>query len=90
VEMARLLAARRGDPVRIEGVTDPSDPDRDRLESGFAAGWAGGQDAGGEAVESARLGGPDAIHAGPTFAEWLASAPADAEVPRWPAAAGEQ
>jgi uncharacterized protein YbjT (DUF2867 family) len=27
VEMARLLAARRGDPVKIEGVTDPSDPD---------------------------------------------------------------
>jgi uncharacterized protein YbjT (DUF2867 family) len=27
VEMARLLATRRGDPVKIEGVTDPSDPD---------------------------------------------------------------
>lgn len=27
VEMARLLATRRGDPVKIEGVSDPSDPD---------------------------------------------------------------
>jgi hypothetical protein len=27
VDMARLLAARRGDPVKIEGVSDPSDPD---------------------------------------------------------------
>lgn len=34
LEVARLLAARRGDPVRIEGVTDPSDPDRDLVESG--------------------------------------------------------
>jgi uncharacterized protein YbjT (DUF2867 family) len=34
VEMATLLAARRGDPVRIEGVSDPSDPDRDLFESG--------------------------------------------------------
>jgi uncharacterized protein YbjT (DUF2867 family) len=34
VETARLLAALRGDPVRIEGVTDPSDPDRDLVESG--------------------------------------------------------
>ena len=25
--MARLLATRRGDPVKIEGVSDPSDPD---------------------------------------------------------------
>jgi hypothetical protein len=29
VEMARLLAARRGDPARIEGMSDPDDPDRD-------------------------------------------------------------
>jgi uncharacterized protein YbjT (DUF2867 family) len=29
VEMARLLVARRGDPVRIEGMSDPDDPDRD-------------------------------------------------------------
>ena len=34
VEMARLLVARRGDPVRIEGVSDPSDPDHDVYESG--------------------------------------------------------
>jgi uncharacterized protein YbjT (DUF2867 family) len=34
VEMARLLVARRGDPVRIEGVTDPADPDGDLYESG--------------------------------------------------------
>ena len=34
VEMARLLAARRGDPVRIEGVSDPDDPDRDLYTSG--------------------------------------------------------
>jgi hypothetical protein len=27
VEMATLLLARRGGPARIEGVTDPSDPD---------------------------------------------------------------
>jgi uncharacterized protein YbjT (DUF2867 family) len=34
VETAKLLVARRGDPVRIEGVSDPADPDRDVLESG--------------------------------------------------------
>jgi uncharacterized protein YbjT (DUF2867 family) len=34
VEMATLLAARRGDPVRIEGVTDPEDPDRELYEQG--------------------------------------------------------
>jgi uncharacterized protein YbjT (DUF2867 family) len=34
VEMARLLVARRGDPLRIEGVSDPADPDRDVYESG--------------------------------------------------------
>jgi uncharacterized protein YbjT (DUF2867 family) len=34
VDMARLLAARRGDPVRIEGVSDPADPDRDLYETG--------------------------------------------------------
>jgi uncharacterized protein YbjT (DUF2867 family) len=34
VEMATLLAARRGDPVRIEGVSDPADPDRDLFEEG--------------------------------------------------------
>jgi hypothetical protein len=34
VEMAKLLAARRGDSVRIEGVSDPADPDRDLYENG--------------------------------------------------------
>jgi uncharacterized protein YbjT (DUF2867 family) len=34
VEMATLLAARRGDPVRIEGVSDPADPDHGLNESG--------------------------------------------------------
>jgi uncharacterized protein YbjT (DUF2867 family) len=29
VEIAKLLAARRGDPARIEGMSDPDDPDRD-------------------------------------------------------------
>jgi len=34
VEMARLLAARRGDTVKIEGVSDPADPDSRLNESG--------------------------------------------------------
>jgi uncharacterized protein YbjT (DUF2867 family) len=34
VDMARLLVARRGDPLRIEGVTYPADPDRDLYETG--------------------------------------------------------
>src|SRR5438093_3734601 len=34
VEMARLFAARRGDPLRIEGVSNPADPDRDVYETG--------------------------------------------------------
>jgi uncharacterized protein YbjT (DUF2867 family) len=34
VDMARLLAARRGDPGRIEGVSDPDDPDRALFETG--------------------------------------------------------
>ena len=34
VDMAILLAARRGDQVRIEGVSDPADPDRDLYETG--------------------------------------------------------
>ena len=29
IDVATLLVARRGDPVRIEGVSDPADPDRD-------------------------------------------------------------
>jgi hypothetical protein len=34
VEMAKLLVARRGGPARIEGVTDPSDPDGAVYQSG--------------------------------------------------------
>ena len=34
VDMAILLAARRGDPVKIEGVSDPADPDRGLYETG--------------------------------------------------------
>ena len=32
--LARLLAARHGDPARIEGVRDPDDPDQHLNESG--------------------------------------------------------
>jgi uncharacterized protein YbjT (DUF2867 family) len=34
VEMAKLLVAQRGDRVRIEGVSDPEDPDRELFETG--------------------------------------------------------
>ena len=34
VEMAKLLARRRGDPARVEGASDPEDPDRDLFEKG--------------------------------------------------------
>ena len=34
VEMATLLAARRGHPSKIEGVSDPADPDRELNENG--------------------------------------------------------
>jgi uncharacterized protein YbjT (DUF2867 family) len=34
VEMARLLVARRGDQVKIEGASDPDDPDRELIETG--------------------------------------------------------
>jgi uncharacterized protein YbjT (DUF2867 family) len=33
VEMAKLLAARRGEPARVEGVSDPDDPDRELFET---------------------------------------------------------
>jgi uncharacterized protein YbjT (DUF2867 family) len=33
VEMATLLASRRGDPVRVEGVSDPDDPDAHLFET---------------------------------------------------------
>jgi uncharacterized protein YbjT (DUF2867 family) len=34
VEMASLLAARRGDPARVEEVSDPSDPDAELYANG--------------------------------------------------------
>nr|WP_055502441.1 NAD(P)H-binding protein [Nonomuraea pusilla] len=34
VDMAARLAARRGDPVRVEAVEGPSDPDRDLVRGG--------------------------------------------------------
>ena len=34
VELARMLVARRGDDLRIEGVSNPSDPDSHLSESG--------------------------------------------------------
>ena len=34
VEMAALLASRRGYPSKIEGVSDPADPDRELNENG--------------------------------------------------------
>jgi uncharacterized protein YbjT (DUF2867 family) len=34
VDVAKLLVARRGDSVKIEGVSDPADPDRDLYEKG--------------------------------------------------------
>jgi uncharacterized protein YbjT (DUF2867 family) len=53
VELARLLAARRGDETPIDETSDPADPDAELMASG------------------GMLPGPDAILAGPTFAEWL-------------------
>ena len=34
VEMTRLLAGRRGGPGRVDGVSDPDDPDRELFEGG--------------------------------------------------------
>jgi uncharacterized protein YbjT (DUF2867 family) len=34
VDMATLLAARRDDPVKIEGASDPANPDSDLFENG--------------------------------------------------------
>jgi uncharacterized protein YbjT (DUF2867 family) len=34
VEMAKLLVARRGEPVQIEGVSDEADPDHELYENG--------------------------------------------------------
>jgi uncharacterized protein YbjT (DUF2867 family) len=53
VDLGAMLAARRGDPVKVEGVSDPTNPDAALYESDEV------------------LAGPDAIIAGPTFAEWL-------------------
>jgi uncharacterized protein YbjT (DUF2867 family) len=52
-DAATLLVTRRGDPVRIQEVSHPDDPDRELYETGGL------------------LPGPNAILAGPTFAEWL-------------------
>jgi uncharacterized protein YbjT (DUF2867 family) len=62
VDMAKLLMARRGEQVRIEGVSGfygPADPDRELYESG------------------ALLPGPEATLSGPTFEEWLDSTSTD-------------
>jgi uncharacterized protein YbjT (DUF2867 family) len=55
-EAAQLLMDRRGEAVRVEGASDPADPNSDAYASG------------------ALLPGPDALLAGPTFAEWLETA----------------
>ena len=34
VDMAKLLAARRGETARVEGMSDPSDPDSELFENG--------------------------------------------------------
>ena len=36
VEAARMLAERRGDGLRVEETSDPSDPDSDRYANGAA------------------------------------------------------
>lgn len=36
VEVARLLAARRGEGLRVEETSDPSDPDSERYANGAA------------------------------------------------------
>jgi uncharacterized protein YbjT (DUF2867 family) len=53
VDLGALLAAKRGEPVTVEGVSDPTNPDTALYES-----------------DELRAG-PDAIIAGPTFADWL-------------------
>jgi uncharacterized protein YbjT (DUF2867 family) len=55
VDVATLLATRRGYPSKIVGVSDPDEEAREINESGTL------------------LPGPNAILAGPTFAEWLDS-----------------
>ncbi|WP_199521662.1 SDR family oxidoreductase [Jiangella anatolica] len=55
VDLAALVLAHRGDPARVEGVSDPGDPDAVLYEKGEI------------------LPGPDAVIAGPSFADWLSS-----------------
>ncbi|MBQ0994241.1 hypothetical protein PSH03_003807 [Micromonospora sp. PSH03] len=52
-DLGAMLAARNGDPAKVEPLSDPGDPDSVLYESGQV------------------LPGPDAVIAGPTFAEWL-------------------
>lgn len=59
VDLATMLAAKRGDRVKVEGVSNPSNPDTALYES------------------DELLAGPDAIVAGPSFAEWLETDSAD-------------
>jgi uncharacterized protein YbjT (DUF2867 family) len=56
VDLATTYAAGLDDPPRVEGVTNPDDPDSVAYEAG------------------ALMPGPRAMHAGPTFQEWLDSA----------------
>jgi uncharacterized protein YbjT (DUF2867 family) len=53
IDLCTMLADKGGDPVKLESVTDPTNPDSALYES-----------------DELRAG-PDAILAGPTFAEWL-------------------
>ena len=46
IELARLLAARTGDPVRVEGWSDPNDPATQLYESGALLPGAGAKLAG--------------------------------------------
>lgn len=62
VDMAQLLAARRGDGLRIEAVSDPADPNRELNESGGLL-----------PSPYATLAGPtfEEWLASPPFEEWL-------------------
>ena len=63
VEAARMLAERRGDGLRVEETSDPSDPDSDRYANGAALPGPGAELAGPtfeewlDAVMPAVLGG---------------------------------
>jgi uncharacterized protein YbjT (DUF2867 family) len=61
VELAKLLASRRGEPARVERVTDPDDPDAELYASGGALPGPGAMLAGPsfeEWLESAQLVDP--------------------------------